>query len=178
MNHNSDWLDAIVQNDRQVVEKFPFLRARIDEKVVDGLTYPRIRYAIQVGWYGLFYQMCNDIKAVLVEMNLLDKFFIMSVYERYGQMKFSTNMVIPQISAIMYKYSKMSNYICCKCGQFAANESYRYYSPLCNKCAKEMDFITRPADHYGYTKVREDCEDEWDRYFSEEAQFAAPVCSF
>ena len=75
-NEYKDWVQDKIEEEKQIVAKYPFLRARnIDGTVDMEAKFPMISLEIPNGWFKLFFQMCDDIKPLLEEEGVLNDFY-------------------------------------------------------------------------------------------------------
>jgi hypothetical protein len=137
-----------------------------------------ISLEIPDGWYPLFFQMCNDIKAVLEKegAKALEDFYFFQVKEKYNQLRcYHTGS--KEIDDIISKYSYISRYVCTECRKPAIFETSVYLTSFCNDCWKDKarheagewlefsDTFTvsgyRNGQHY---KNEVSVKDEWNRY--------------
>ena len=81
-NEYKDWKADRIEEEKQIVEKYPFLRARdIDGTIDTEAEFPMMDLEIPNGWYDLFYQMCDDIKPLVS-----DDFYFLQVKEKYNRL--------------------------------------------------------------------------------------------
>lgn len=162
-----------------LVTKYPFLRRRAVNGSIDAeAKYPLMCLEIPYGWYPLFYQMCNDIKAVLEKegAGALEDFYFIQVKEKYNQLRcYHTGS--KEVDEIVDKYSYLSRYVCTQCGKPATFETSGYFASFCNDCWKDivrheagewLDFSNTftvsgfcNGQHY---KNEISVKDEWTRY--------------
>jgi hypothetical protein len=123
-----------------VVAKYPFLRRRAFDGSIDTESEcPMMSLEIPYGWYPLFYQMCNDIKAALEKecVKALEDFYFFQVKEKYNQLRcYHTGS--SEIEDIVSKYSYISRYVCTQCGKPAAFETSDYLASFCDDCWKDL----------------------------------------
>ena len=90
-----------------------------------------------VGWkkrFGL--SMCSALKKCLVKENALDRFRIEDIKEKYGALKVYTYGSTPIVERLLLpKYEKISERVCCICGENATKIAIPWIVPVCDKCA-------------------------------------------
>ena len=166
-NEYKDWYQEKVAEEKELVAKYPFLRAR----ALDG--FPMIGLELPNGWYNLFYQMCDDIKDFVPK-----DFYFVQVKEKYNFMRCYTANSTQEIDDIINKYEHMAPYICTICGKPATFETSGYIASFCNDCWKDHmrhqkgDFIKfqpyfivssiTEGTHFDKKKIS--FEEEWNRY--------------
>jgi hypothetical protein len=178
-NEYKDWERDRIEEEKQVVTKYPFLRLRnIDGTVDTDSEFPMMGLEIPNGWYPLFYQMCDDIKPLLEEEGILNDFYFLQVKEKYNKLIcYSNGIASSEVEVILQKYEYISEFICTKCGKPAAFETRGYIASFCNDCWK--DFVRHEKGDWlkflpayevvsfqNGNKVKHtiSVEDEWDRY--------------
>lgn len=176
-NEYKDWAADRLAEEKEIVAKYPFLRARdIDGTVDTDAEFPMTCLEIPQGWYKLFYQMCDDIKAVIEKEDTMDDFYFLQVKEKYNELRcYSTGS--SEVEEIIQKYEYISRYICTVCGKPATFEASGYLASFCDDCWKDRarhskgNWITF-IDTFGvigfnngesYRRVIS-VKEEWDRY--------------
>lgn len=179
-NEYKDWECDKIEEEKQVVTEYPFLRVRdIDGTPDFGAKFPMMSLEIPDGWMALFFQMCDAIKPLLEEEGLLNDFYFIQVKEKYNYLRcYSNGRASHKIEEIIAKYEQMAPYVCTICGCPASYETKGYIASLCEDCWKH-DMNRCPADKLEFkpyfivnTKtegVRFDEKkisfaSEWDRY--------------
>ena len=62
------WEYDKIEDEKLIVKKYPFLHIRdIDGTIDTHSKFPMMSLEIPDGWYELFFQMCDDLKEVLIE---------------------------------------------------------------------------------------------------------------
>ena len=175
-NEYKDWRADRIKEEKQIIEKYPFLRARDINGIMDAeVEFPMINLEIPNGWYKLFYQMCDDIKP-LVSGN----FYFLQVKEKYNELVCYSNSSDFEVEEILQKYRYISRYVCTKCGAPAEFETKNYIASYCVECWKDyvrhedvddIEFINtyevvgfKNGKSYSRTV---NVEDEWNRYLKE-----------
>lgn len=174
-NEMKDWLADKSEEENFIVEKYPFLHSRDFEGTLSTSDFPMIPINIPNGWYEVFFQMCDDIKAALIKNNWLDKYYMFSVKEKYNSLRCESTAAPKDVALIIQKYEHMVMYICTICGAPATLETQDYIGSFCDNCWK--DFVRHKKVlpikfcDYGYIDQREGTEkisfkEEWDRYIN------------
>lgn len=91
------------------------------------------------GWRDAFgLQMCEDINNELLTWSEKSRkgFRIMQIKEKFGSLRFYVNAETDNLSKIISKYERMSEFICIKCGKPATWVSIDWISPWCDECSK------------------------------------------
>lgn len=163
----SDWRQLQQETEEKIAEFYPFLRPRDHMgKILNH--YPMINLEIPFGWYDLFFQMCDDIREVLIKMGKLDKYYFIQVKEKYGVLLFYGNKDIPLLRDIANKYRQMSAFICVDCGAPAKKETIGYIEPVCDECVAHRQKLKPNIKIKDTTEIFDKClptfADEWERY--------------
>ena len=89
------------------------------------------------GWNQAFgEQMCEEIRAALIEDGDLDRWRIVQLKEKYGIMRLYDNgiKVHSRVHDIIRKYENISAYTCIVCGKPATQITTGWISPFCDDC--------------------------------------------
>ena len=80
--------------------------------------------------------MCEDLRKILINKKYLDKYKILDIKEKYGNLRISDNGHFMEMDDIFTKYETLSEYICCDCGKpdISIVNSMGYIQPLCKDC--------------------------------------------
>lgn len=167
---------------KKLIEDYPFLlpRNRFTDKIIEGYDYEVIEgeAGLPAGWFELFMQMCEDIKAPLVKADYLDKFRFSQLKEKYGSMRVYTFGAPQEVNDVISKYEFLSQQVCCMCGKPAKYMTSGWICPFCEEHVSkftndlstcddiEIDtcfYINRYANSVS-TEIKIDCSDEWARY--------------
>jgi hypothetical protein len=145
-NEYKDWAADKIEEEKQILEKYPFLKARTVKGDIDTKAeFPMMELEIPNGWEKLFYQMCDDIKPILEQNNLMDKFYFIQVKEKYDELRCYTNDIEPSsIRVILQKYEYLSKFVCVNCGKPAEFVTFGYIISLCKDCLNKH----MPANNY------------------------------
>ena len=134
-NEYKDWKRDRIEDEKQILEKYPFLRARTIKGDINTTSeFPMMELEIPNGWMRLFYQMCDDIKPILEREGLIDKFYFIQVKEKYNQLRCFVNNSTPEINDIISKYEFMATNVCVQCGAPAEYETTGYIASICGDC--------------------------------------------
>lgn len=180
-NEMKDWILDKIEEEKQYVEKYPFLRVReIDGTIDVNSKFPLMSLEIPDGWYELFFQMCDDLKEVLIEEGYLNTFYFVQIKEKYNRLEcYSGHFETDKISQVLRKYEYLSQFVCTRCGKPATIETAQgYIESFCNDCwqaqhrrcmASDIEFnaqfeIVSFGRSTGTIKTIVDVSDEWNRY--------------
>lgn len=146
----------ILKYNDELVEKYHFLKLRnvyTDEESENNFytwldDIPR-------GWriaFGL--HMCEELKQALLHGNekTYEDYRIHQVKEKYGQLRWYTSFDTDETSAIVDKYSVLSETTCITCGEPAEYSTKGWVSPYCKKCADNIvERKNKISTKYKYT---------------------------
>ena len=95
------------------------------------------------GWRAVFgKQMCEEVREILIKGNYLNEYRVIQIKEKYGQLCWYGNgvpeSIYYELEDIIYKYERMSERICIRCGRPATKISLGWISPWCDKCADKL----------------------------------------
>lgn len=184
-NEYKDWVAERLAEETAVVTKYPFLRIRdIDGMVDTNAEFPMIHLEIPSGWYKLFFQMCDDITAVLEKYRTAEEFYFLQVKEKYNQLRCYYSNGSSEVEEIIRKYGHISRYVCTICGKQATFETSNYIASFCDDCWKDLvrhenGSWIKFADTYEVACFKNgeshkriiSVKDEWTRYLSKVQQF-------
>ena len=176
-----DWINDKIEEEKQYVEKYPFLQVRnIDGTIDVNSKFPLMSLEIPDGWYELFFQMCDDLKEVLIEEGYLNTFYFVQIKEKYNRLEcYPGHFETDKISQVLRKYEYLSQFVCTECGCPATKEiTQGYIVSLCDSCLKKQTkhYATRDLEFdaefqiytfgrsAGTTTATINVSDEWDRY--------------
>lgn len=131
---------------RQLCMKYPFLVPRNNNEEMDGnfdYSYT-VLDELPTGWRELILQMCEEIKKVLIEKypDLLTKYYVVQAKEKYGTLRWYTNIYVEELEEIATKYAILSQYVCIRCGKATTIVS-KDIKFLCSKCYERMTRIDK-----------------------------------
>ena len=162
-NEYLDWAVDKIQEEKLIVEKYPFLHIRdIDGHIDIESKFPMISLEIPDGWNKLFFQMCSDIKPILEREGLIDDFYFIQVKEKYNRLICYYNNAPKEVEDIISKYETMAQYVCVNCGKPAVFETTGYIASYCDDCINQYN--RNYNYHYLKTNAGILFADEWERY--------------
>ena len=172
-NEYKDWYMEKLTEEKELIARYPFLQARnLDGSIDTDVDFPMIGLEIPNGWYKLFYQLCDDIKDLVLE-----DFYFLQVKEKYNFMRCYAANSNSEVDAIISKYENMAPYICTVCGKPATFESSTYIASFCDNFWKDFArhekgnwitfkpcFNTQLFSNGEHIKETVSFEEEWNRY--------------
>lgn len=180
-NEMKDWERERIEEEKQIVAEYPFLRLRdIDGTVDTESKFPMMGLEIPDGWYKLFFQMCSDIKPILEKEGMLDDFYFLQVKEKFNTLRCYHSGVPKEVDDIIMKYEAMAYYVCTRCGRPATCMTINYFASFCDDCWK--DFVRHQEVKWiefkpyfkisgfgrdGHYEKTISFKDEWNRYVKE-----------
>lgn len=82
--------------------------------------------------------MIDKLNDLLVKYNFVDKYRILQIKEKYGELRWYDNGIPPVMSdeyrEWLNKYEKLSYETCINCGKPATHMTKGWIMPLCNDC--------------------------------------------
>ena len=95
------------------------------------------------GWKTAFGErLCDEITEILKEYNYLDKYRVVQVKEKFGQLRWydngSPDGAYEKINDVLAKYEHLSERTCVMCGKPATKISTGWISPYCDECAAKL----------------------------------------
>lgn len=127
-------------SNQELIERYPFLQTEDWEgNPIDDYTY--LNY-MPYGWRKAFgIQLCEELKNELEKYDYVDKFKIVQVREKFGQLRVYHNGVPYgcNVDSIIDKYTDISETTCILCGNKATLLSKGWISPLCD-CIKNKEW--------------------------------------
>ena len=142
------WSDGTAKarrKNRELCKRYPFLIER--DYRGNPVWYGKKKYSttwlddMPVGWrksFGLM--LCEEMRAELLKFNYLDKYRIVQIKEKYGQLRIYDNGIPHGCKAwdIIEKYSHISENVCIGCGKpDTPMINPGWYSPLCLDCYRK-----------------------------------------
>ena len=128
-----------VEDNKKLVEKYPFLRIDCEERynMLDDMPD---------GWRKAFGdKFCEEVYNAAVKDNLLNKLRIIQIKEKFGALRVYSITYTDDLLDIFNKYEKLSATICIECGKPATKITLGWISPYCDNCipknsnGKEVD---------------------------------------
>lgn len=180
-NEYKDWEMDRIEEEKFIVAKYPFLQVRdIDGTIDTHSKFPMMSLEIPDGWHELFFQMCDDLKTVLIEEDYLDTFYFIQIKEKYNQLRcYPGHPTTDRILQVLRKYEYLSQFVCTECGKSATKEiTTGYIASICDDCWKDkyrhhavrdVEFDSEFQIHtfgrnVGNITTVTDVSDEWSRY--------------
>ena len=149
---------------KQLIKVYPYLQPRNvwTGKISEDYDYSYIRgeHELPDGWLRLFLLYCKNLRPILVETELLDKFRFSQLKEKYGRMCLY-NFGIPRSSGadiLTMMYESYSQDICHVCGKQARYESKGWIEPWCEECIDKC-----PYQYYKIYKRSQMSIETWNR---------------
>lgn len=138
---------------KQLCEKYPFLLPR---NRWTGLVHPDYDYsyteldAMPNGWRKAFgEQMCEEIKEELEKHNILDKYRISQIKEKYGRLCwYDFGCTEKMLHEIIPKYEELSKHTCICCGKPATKMTLGWISPYCDDCCPMSEYATSVDEYF------------------------------
>lgn len=128
-----------VEINKELCEKYPFLIPRnvFTDKISEDYDYSWTRLDdLEDGWRIAFgEQMCEELKEALAKANYVDKFRFTDIKEKYGKLCLYNFGCNKEAWDVIYKYERLSKYVCKHCGKPATKVSTGWISPWCDECA-------------------------------------------
>ena len=123
---------------RFLIENYPF----ITPNDINGTRIENPDYSstllddIPEGWkVGFGYFFCEDLKDLLVKLDMLDTFQILQIKEKFGKLCVYTNTDNEHIQSLIDSYSERSLHCCADCAsQDAIPIKALHVVPLCERC--------------------------------------------
>lgn len=168
---------------KEFCEKMPYLFPRNvwTDKIDTDYDYEWIHgEELPKGWRALFYQMCEDIRQLLIDAGCIDRFRFSQIKEKYNTMRCYNFGAPTEVYNIIRKYEYMSRYICQECGFPATRETVGWIASYCTQCAKVNDankgyhrIKFEPVYHIEHmdsagniSRETIDCSNEWNRLYN------------
>lgn len=128
-----------IQRNKTLIKEFPFLLPRnvFTDQVVEGYTYEyTLLDFLPEAWKRAFgLNLCKDLKSALIEDNLLEKFRIDEIKEKYGKLRIYTNFTTDKLDEVITKYEDLSMMTCIFCGKPATHYTLGWTNYVCKDCA-------------------------------------------
>ena len=106
------------------------------------------------GWRTAFgEQMCEELKTALIKADLLDRYRVMDIKEKYGHLRWYDNGGTRIVKEIISKYEEISKRICICCGRRATLIALGWISPYCDSCVPDNERTVPVKKYYDTTEV-------------------------
>lgn len=175
--------EKVIEKNKELVEKYPFLLPRnvFTDKLDPDYDYSYILGIGEIpkGWDKLFLQMCEDLKKQLVKDEDLERFRFLQIKEKYNRMECYNNGCSEAAHRIIDKYTHMAKYVCTVCGRPAYWETQSYVASYCEQCWKdwgrhEPSEVIKPAYQYRIIRFTKEGKEyktisfwrEWKKYIN------------
>lgn len=157
-----------IQN-RKLCRRYPFLIPRnvwtgkiVWEQFKDTSKYEYTELdCLEPGWRKAFgTQICEELRQALLKANLLSKYHIMQIKEKFGELRWYDGGGIEETEQIIHKYRELSRHTCYVCG--APGEIINddgWDVTMCPKCYEKM-CKTRER-HYANYKMRQEANEQY-----------------
>lgn len=139
--------DITKEKNKRLVEKHPYLipTDEYTSKPLDNYDYSStLLDDMPPGWKIAFgEQMCDEITEILKQYDYLDKYKVVQVKEKFGQLRWYDDGSLPdgvygKINDVLMKYEHLSERTCVCCGKPATKMSTGWISPYCDECAAKV----------------------------------------
>ena len=134
--------DKVVKDNKALISVYPFLlpRNRWTGRVVEDYDYSWTELdAMPGGWRKAFgIDLCRDLKEALVKSNMLDKYRISQIKEKYGSLRWYDFGNTKEGYEVIDRYEKLSEETCIACGDKATRISIGWISPFCDSCGSPL----------------------------------------
>ena len=138
-----------IEQNKELVSKYPFLAYKEYDFNTDSYCVPddydyseTWADSVPDGWWNAFgLQMCEEMKEALDEYNYSDKYIIIQIKEKYGQLRIYDNGIPKgcRVWDVIKKYSDLSEVTCIRCGKPAIKHSLGWICPWCDECAEQIN---------------------------------------
>lgn len=127
-----------IKRNKELVKEYPFLlpRNRWTGKPMEDYDYSFTELDdMPAGWRKAFgMQMLKELKEALVKANILDKYRIAQIKEKYGELRWYDFGNTEEGFKVISKYQELSNYTCIVCGKPATKVTTGWILPFCDNC--------------------------------------------
>lgn len=134
----------IKKENKKLVKEFPFLlpRNRWTGKVPEDYDYSYTELDdMPIGWRKAFgIALCTELKEVLIKGNILDKYRISQIKEKFGELRWYDFGNTKEGFKIIGKYSDLSRKTCINCGKDATKISKGWIAPYCDDCIGDRSY--------------------------------------
>lgn len=144
---------SIMLRNKKLCKKYPFLIPRYawTGKVVEDYDYSYTEWdGIPDGWRIAFGDMLlKELGAELKRCNFLDKYRIVEIKEKYGELRLYDNGVPRGCNVwdIIEAYTGLSRNICIECGRpDVAHTTSGWIIPVCKDCYNKNEYIFQPYE--------------------------------
>ena len=126
------------KHNQKLIQKYPFLMPDVANY---DYTWNELESGMPKGWWKRFgIPLCEDLREVLVKNDCIDKYRIMQVKEKYGQLRIYALDEPEEWRDHMWAWEYISEHTCVNCGKFPiAMINDAWISPWCDKCFIEKE---------------------------------------
>ena len=137
-----------IRENKELCERYPFL---IPWNRWSGDPVPDYDFShteldnMPDGWRRAFgLRMCEDLRNALIDDNDLDRWRIVQLKEKYGELRLYDNghKIGSTVPMIIDRYAKLSMITCIQCGAPATRMTTGWISPYCDKCCPDEMYET------------------------------------
>ena len=133
-----------IRENKKLCEMYPFLIPwnRFTGEPIRKYDYSYTELdAMPDGWrkrFGL--NMCRELRSALIGDNDLDRWKIVQMKEKYGELRLYDNghKIGSLVPGIIARYQLTSMYTCIICGENATRVTLGWISPYCDKCCPDQ----------------------------------------
>lgn len=149
------------KDNERLIEEYPFLiRRDWNGKVIENDEWTYLN-EMPDGWRIAFGEkMCQELKDILVRANYLDKYRVLQIKEKFGELCWYGSGVPEEIvedyNNLIRKYKNLSRFTCIKCGEPATHITKGWISPFCTECALKIEH-----DSNGWEQIEEITKENW-----------------
>ena len=176
----NDWNSRQIR--KALIEDYPYLHPRdVHGNLIEDYDFDYLEGELDLpeGWFDLFLQCCEDLKAPLEKAGLLYSFKFLQIKEKFGGMRIYVSNDIEEVRDILAKYEFISRQVCCVCGKPATALTKGWVCPCCDEHFEEFKargeekleplniqttFTVRRFSQDGFSEEVIDCSNEWERY--------------
>ena len=131
-----------IEENKILVGKYPWLIPpnKNTGKLPENYDYSKtVLDAMPTGWRIAFGDLlCEDIQKELEKFDYADKFVVVQLKQKMGDMRLYHNGVPTgcNVGKIIEAYSVLSQYICIDCGELDVPQTHGWVEPICKECVK------------------------------------------
>lgn len=133
-------------DNKELIKKYPFIAIKeydFDNDIyyIDENSEFTWLDCMPDGWRIAFgEQLCEELKEALDEYDYTDKYVIIQVKEKFGELRIYDNGIPKGCRAwdVISKYTEMSRLTCHVCGKPATKISLGYILPWCDICSRKI----------------------------------------
>lgn len=140
-NEFKDWLFDLTEDQRKNYElcmKYPIVMPHDDEEFC--YEYTKLDF-IPAGWRKFFgEQLAQEVQEAINKMPIdtQHEACIIDIKEKWGQLRVFLSVSSEELEEILKKYEKLSESICCRCGNSKIARFSGWFSYLCDDCEQEL----------------------------------------